>query len=147
MSRPSTCSTRSIAPASSSARRSRAIRARVVAGQYPAEPYPLAKALVKKRILTEYQARCLLHRDEPVLALGRYVILDRIGRGSMGRVFLARHRMMGREVALKVIAPRLATHRRAVERFLREMRLSAGWITPISSGPSTPTASGRPPIS
>jgi serine/threonine-protein kinase len=43
----------------------------------------------------------------------------------MGRVYRAQHQLMGRIVALKVIAPELISNERVVSRFLREMRLVA----------------------
>jgi eukaryotic-like serine/threonine-protein kinase len=100
-----------------------AIRAEVLRGNYPHEPLPLARRLVKERTLTEYQARCLLHGRSEGLVVGRYVILDLIGKGGMGRVYKARHRLMGRLVALKVIAGQHLARPGAVDRFLREMRL------------------------
>ncbi len=50
-------------------------------------------------------------------------ILDRIGSGSMGRVYKAHHAMMDRIVALKIIAPEIASNERVVARFQREMKL------------------------
>ncbi len=57
------------------------------------------------------------------MVLGKYVILDRIGSGSMGRVYKATHQLMGRVVALKIIAPEIVSNERAVARFYREMKL------------------------
>ena len=52
--------------------------------------------------LTEFQARRLL-RGKKGLNFGRYALLDHLGQGSRGRVFKARHRLMDRVVALKVL--------------------------------------------
>lgn len=99
------------------------LQARVGNGDYPSDPKTLAERLVKDRVLTPYQARRLLTNRPRGLVVGRYVILDRIGSGSMGRVYKAHHVMMDRVVALKVIAPEFASNERAVARFQREMRL------------------------
>ncbi len=106
-----------------SARQIEQVRARVSSGRYPDSPTGLARKLVKAGILTQYQARHLLHSEKADLVVGRYVILDRLGSGSMGRVYRARHRLMGREVALKVIDPDLTARRGALARFRREMQL------------------------
>lgn len=99
------------------------IQSRVVRGDYPSDPTALAERLVRERALTPYQARRLLSNRHRGLLIGRYVILDRIGAGSMGRVYKAHHMMMDRVVALKVIAPSIASNERAVARFQREMKL------------------------
>jgi serine/threonine-protein kinase len=41
----------------------------------------------------------------------------------MGRVYKATHQLMGRAVALKIIAPEIVSNERAVSRFYREMKL------------------------
>src|SRR5205085_7890124 len=51
------------------------------------------------------------------------VILDRLGKGGMGRVYKARHKLMGRLVAIKFIAAEFLARKHALARFLREMRL------------------------
>ncbi|MCE3017544.1 MAG: protein kinase domain-containing protein [Pirellula sp.] len=54
--------------------------------------------------------------------IGEYDILRPIGSGGMGKVFLARHTKLGREVALKVLANHRLADSRTVERFEAEMR-------------------------
>src|SRR3954451_11819871 len=56
---------------------------------------------------------------------GGYVIEAELGRGGMGVVYAARQVGLGRRVALKVIAPELASDPTYVARFKRESRLAA----------------------
>ncbi len=83
----------------------------------------LAERLVKQGRLTEFQARRLLVGKAKSLVFGRYLLLDRLGIGAMGRVFKARHRLMDRLVALKVVLPVCASSKHSVSRFFREMRI------------------------
>jgi serine/threonine-protein kinase len=99
------------------------IQARIRSGTDPDAAQALVAGLVEKDVLTSYQAGRLLHGQGDRLIVGRYVILDRIGGGGMGRVYKARHRLLGRIAALKFIAPRYLARPVAVPRFLREMRL------------------------
>jgi WD40 repeat protein len=59
-------------------------------------------------------------RDHP-----RYEILERLGAGGMGTVFKARHRLMDRIVAVKVMNPQLLADPTAVGRFQREVKAAA----------------------
>lgn len=54
----------------------------------------------------------------------RYEVIKELGHGGMGAVFLARHRVMNRMVALKLIRPDLTRNDRIVDRFLKEVRVS-----------------------
>ena len=58
------------------------------------------------------------------LIVGRYLILDRIGAGGMGRVYKARHLMMGRTAALKFVTTRSSSKPGTrIARFRREMQI------------------------
>jgi YVTN family beta-propeller protein len=57
--------------------------------------------------------------------LGGYELGEVLGRGGMGVVYRATHTHLGRDVALKLLAPDLGEHPDFRERFLRESRLAA----------------------
>jgi serine/threonine protein kinase len=57
--------------------------------------------------------------------LGRFVLREEIARGGMGVVYAATDPTFDREVAVKVLAERLAGHPPSVRRFLAEARISA----------------------
>jgi serine/threonine-protein kinase len=85
-------------------------------------PQELADELVRRGWLTNYQAEQLLRGNSKGLVLGQYVLLERLGEGGMGQVFKARHRLMRRTVALKVIRPEWLTNRNSIHRFHREIQ-------------------------
>lgn len=57
--------------------------------------------------------------------IGRYQILDSIGKGGMGEVFLAYDPICGRRIALKRIRPDMIVHKQMHKRFLREARITS----------------------
>jgi predicted Ser/Thr protein kinase len=72
--------------------------------------------------------------DEAVLApgatLGGYAIVKELGRGGMGRVYLASDARLGRQVAIKVLAPHLTRDAMQRERLRREARAAAALTHP-----------------
>ncbi len=54
--------------------------------------------------------------------VGEYEILARIGEGGMGTVYSAVHPIIGKKVAIKVLAARLAKNKNAIRRFVLEAR-------------------------
>jgi Protein kinase domain len=54
--------------------------------------------------------------------LGSYRLLQQIGSGGMGRVFIAEHVRLGRKVALKVLRSEYSGNLEAVKRFFAEAR-------------------------
>jgi serine/threonine protein kinase len=57
--------------------------------------------------------------------LAQYLVLERIGRGGMGEIFLARDEKLDRTVAIKAVAPELLSRDDARRRFMREAQAAA----------------------
>jgi serine/threonine-protein kinase len=75
----------------------------------------------------------LMVEDEPLApgtVVGSYTIQREVGRGGMGRVYVATDTRLGREVALKVLAPHLVHDRAGRERLRREARAAANLSHP-----------------
>ena len=67
-------------------------------------PQQLAEALIRDGVLTRFQAEKLLAGTWRGFVIGgKYRLLERLGAGGMGAVYLCEHVLMGRRVALKVL--------------------------------------------
>src|SRR5215468_2002124 len=64
-------------------------------------------------------------RPDSLGRLGHYEVLEVVGRGGMGTVFRAFDTKLHRVVAVKALAPQLATSSAARQRFVREARAAA----------------------
>jgi serine/threonine protein kinase len=91
----------------------------------PETPDQLAAAFVQEGLLTTFQAEQLLQGKWRGFFLGRYKVLQPIGAGGMGSVYLCEHRFMRRRAALKVLPPERANNPADLERFYREARAVA----------------------
>jgi len=59
---------------------------------------------------------------QEIKSIGGFELLARLGRGGMGAVYRARQTSMDREIALKILPPKLARDPSFVQRFQREAR-------------------------
>jgi len=92
----------------------------------PDSPSRLAKLMVRDGILTTFQATQFLQgKWRRFVISGKYVLLERLGSGGMGSVFLCEHKVMRRRVAIKVLPDSQAQDPRCLERFHREARAVA----------------------
>ena len=63
--------------------------------------------------------------------ISSYVIVDKLGEGGMGEVFLAHDSSLDRRVALKLLPDRLRHDATAKKRFLREAKSAAALDHPF----------------
>jgi serine/threonine-protein kinase len=114
-------------------------------GQIP-DGASLHRELRARGWLTAYQIDHLLAGDLQALTLGPYQLLEPLGEGIVGRVFKARHKDMGRLVALKIIRQEVLATPQALARFYREIRVGGRIFHPhivqtYDAGPSGNTHS------
>ncbi len=87
-----------------------------------ADALDLAHYLIEIEWLTEYQVDLLFSDRWEELAIGPYLILDRLGEGGVSEVFKAWDTLRGRSVALKVLRQHLSDQSAAIREFQRELR-------------------------
>lgn len=88
----------------------------------PADPREAADAMVADGLLTNFQREQFLLGKWRGFTIGKYKLLERVGVGGMGQVFLCEHMFMKRRVAIKVLPPTKADQPAALGRFYREAR-------------------------
>ncbi len=85
----------------------------------------LARQAITTGRLTLWQAQQLLAGRSNGYKIDKYVLLDLLGRGGMGRVYLARDVRLNRQVALKILSHERMNNPRAIARFQREAKVGA----------------------
>lgn len=91
---------------------------------------PGGVATLSPQVLSAQEfAKSLPHRLRPVASvpsgaatIGAYQLLRLLGQGGMGTVYLARHRKLDKQVALKLLPTFSGQRQEAIARFQREMR-------------------------
>jgi serine/threonine protein kinase len=91
----------------------------------PDEASKVAQLLVREGLLTHFQAEQCLQGKWRRFNIGKYKVLERIGSGGMGSVYLCEHKFMRRRAAVKVLPAAKAADPAALERFYREARAVA----------------------
>ncbi len=91
----------------------------------PEEPATFAGLLVRDGILTNFWAEQMLQGKWRRFNIGRYRVLERLGAGRQGSVYLCEHELMHQRVAVKVLPTALADNPASLERFYREARALA----------------------
>ncbi len=111
----------------------------------------VGEALVQANVMTGYQLERVLAGATHGLVLGNYRVLERLGAGGMGVVYVAEHVFMKRRVALKVLPVDDDCPATVLERFYSEMRLLAelhhpNIVTAHDAGKVSPAGPGLPSL-
>ncbi len=88
----------------------------------PTDPREFAEDMVRDGVLTNFQSEQFLLGKWRGFTIGKYKLLERVGVGGMGQVFLCEHMFMKKRVAVKVLPPAKADQPAALGRFYREAR-------------------------
>jgi serine/threonine protein kinase len=103
------------------------------AGSQPASQRPqtdeMARVRARQRPMASTRAKTGRHRRAGLVD-GRYELEEMISKGGMGRVFRARHRDLGRKVALKLVLDGFQDDQELREIFFKEARLASSLSHP-----------------
>lgn len=85
----------------------------------------IAEALIADDVITRWQAEKLLAGKHKGFTLGKYKLLDLLGKGGMSSVYLAEHVLMKRRCAIKVLPSKRVNDSSYLARFHREAQAVA----------------------
>lgn len=91
----------------------------------PAEVQDFLDMMIRDGILTNFQAEQFLLGKSRGFVIGKFKLLERVGVGGMGQVFLCEHTETKKRAAIKVLPPSKADQPSALGRFQREARAAA----------------------
>jgi serine/threonine protein kinase len=91
----------------------------------PSEPRKLAQVLIRQGLITTFQAEQFLQGKYKGFRIGHYRVIERLGAGGAGTVYLAEHELMQRRVAVKVLPTELLEDPSIVARFRQEAQAAA----------------------
>src|ERR1700730_6927389 len=92
----------------------------------PDQVKDLANAMVRDGVLTRFQAQQFVQgKWKRFIISDKYKLLEHLGTGGMGSVYLCEHLSMRRRVAIKVLPIAKAQDSSALDRFYREARAVA----------------------
>jgi serine/threonine protein kinase len=93
-------------------------------GDAQVTPRQVANQLVAAGLVTQFQAEQFLLGKWRGFTIGKYKVLERLGFGGNGTVYLCEHLVVKRRVAVKVLPLAKAANPGALGRFYREARAS-----------------------
>lgn len=106
------------------------IRAMRAAGGDVNDSRTIAKELIQRELLTDWQADKLLQGRHKGFFLGRYRLMQLLGTGQMSAVYLGRHIYMDHLVAIKVLPADKVGDTSYLGRFYREAKAVAALSHP-----------------
>jgi serine/threonine protein kinase len=94
-------------------------------GELPDTLEELAERMIQTGLITSWHADKFLEGKHRGFILGKYKLLDHLGKGGMSNVYLAEHMLMQRRVAIKVLPSDRVENQAYLDRFQQEARAAA----------------------
>jgi serine/threonine-protein kinase len=97
----------------------------VVTGMYVVQYLLVLAVAATAAVFGTHLINSLRHEAFEAKKLGQYQLIEPLGAGGMGEVYLAEHRMLKRPCAIKLIHPQQAGDPHVLARFEREVQMTA----------------------
>jgi len=94
-------------------------------GEMPADADLLANFMIDRKLLTTWHVEKLMEKKYRGFSLGKYRMLRLIGSGGMSTVYLAEHKLMHRQRAIKVLPKRRVNDSSYLARFHLEAQATS----------------------